>query len=799
MKGKNYKSVDNQLYTNDCGVSAVKTIYNICGFDLDRNYIKNQLPLHEQGAQFKDIKTFFEKHNFEASFKLIDLDSSIENINYLNSLTPFILTKKSRNTLHYVVVNKFVNKKVEIFDPAVTTPYKISISDLKQIIYYNESFIDYVDINERIESLVNHELKEYGIESNYTQETYVSLFNKLTYFTYVKDSFGFKDKEAEKGFLIDLIKNLDISTIPKQFRTLKYNNEKVKIKAPLVLSVKPKELKSQVTLPSSENTNIYWQLFKQLGQYQKLWGIYIFAALFSAITAQLAVFINQILIDDILPSYNLGTLSLFAIGLGVYKLFDLFTSIYKSFVGLHLGNMLDRYFLNSFDEKLNKFSLPYILTFKKGDLIERVSDSLKLKAFFQRFFTTILVDTFVAIYSLGILFFINWQISLIVLFVMILFYGWFKFITPYLKQNERIRYIRKADFLSRIIEKIEGIQVIKSFQIEFFQSQKIQQSVNQFLQIQLKNGYVSLLNNVVVSFIVIVSSLLIIVFLTRTAILEQVITLGQIVTFIALSTRVFSSLSNILNENLTLQENEVILRRSMDFEESGEVELRNTGIDQFEFETLEIKKLKFGYFKDEMILNDINLAVKKGEKIKIEGQNGSGKSTLSKILTALYVPSEGDILINDIPSNLYRHNSLKDKIILVSNEDQLFNDSIINNICLGKDVNERKIIQLAKQIDLYDYIVAKDEGLDYIINENGKNLSTGQRKKILLMRALLSSADILILDEVLSGMDVESRNKVETLIQQMNDKAFIIISHEPITNISFTNKYKISNGELNAF
>src|SRR5690554_2675597 len=347
----------------------------------------------------------------------------------------------------------------------------------------------------------------------------------------------------------------------------------------------------------------------------------------------------------------------------------------------------------------------------------------------------------------------DWHISLIVLCVMVLFYGWFKFITPYLKQNERIRYIRKADFLSKIIEKIEGIQVIKSFQIEFFQSQKIQQSVNQFLHIQLKNGYVSLLNNVVVSFIVIVSSLLIIVFLTRTAIINQIITLGQIVTFIALSTRVFSSLSNILNENLTLQENEVILKRSMDFEEAGEVELRNTGIDQFEFETLEIKNLKFGYFKDEMILNDINLVVKKGEKIKIEGQNGSGKSTLSKILTALYIPSEGDILINDIPSNLYRYNSLKDKIILVSNEDQLFNDSIINNICLGKDVNERKIIQLAKQIDLYDYIVAKDEGLDYIINENGKNLSTGQRKKILLMRALLSNADILILDEVLSGMD----------------------------------------------
>ena len=236
----------------------------------------------------------------------------------------------------------------------------------------------------------------------------------------------------------------------------------------------------------------------------------------------------------------------------------------------------------------------------------------------------------------------------------------------------------------------------------------------------------------------------------------------------------------------------------MDFEESGEVELRNTGIDQFDFEILEIKKLKFGYIKEEIILNDINFCIKKGEKVKIEGQMVLGNQHSVKILTALYTPTEGDILINNISNKLYKHNSLKDKIVLVSNEDQLFNDSIINNICLGKDINDRKIIQLAKQIDLYDFIIAKDEGLDYIINENGKNLSTGQRKKILLMRALLSSADILILDEVLSGMDAESRSKVETLIQQTSDKAFIIISHEPITNILFTNKYKISNGELNA-
>ena len=86
--------------------------------------------------------------------------------------------------------------------------------------------------------------------------------------------------------------------------------------------------------------------------------------------------------------------------------------------------------------------------------------------------------------------------------------------------------------------------------------------------------------------------------------------------------------------------------------------------------------------------------------------------------------------------------------------------------------------------------------MEYIINENGKNLSTGQRKKILLLRAFFSSAEIIILDEVLSGMDNESRTKVENWIDEIRDVTFIIISHEPITNINFSQKYKIANGEL---
>jgi subfamily B ATP-binding cassette protein HlyB/CyaB len=307
---------------------------------------------------------------------------------------------------------------------------------------------------------------------------------------------------------------------------------------------------------------------------------------------------------------------------------------------------------------------------------------------------------------------------------------------------------------------------------------------------------VDLINKAVVAIIIIFSSLVIMVFLTKSAIETQIITLGQIVTFIALSSKIFSSLKGILDDNMTLQENEVILKRYLDFNENATVS-KTRGIENFQIEEIEFKNINYGYLPNELVLKDINIKIFKGEKIKIEGINGSGKSTFGKILTTLYQPNGGTILINNQDKKFYDDEKMGGKILLVTNEDILFNDSIYNNIALGKDLSVSDILANAKAINFYDFIAAKEDGLDFMISENGKNLSTGQRKKILLLRALFADTEVIILDEVLSGMDNESRDKVESLIDDDKNKTYIVISHEPVHNIKFSKNYKLTNGELN--
>ncbi|MBI3481908.1 MAG: hypothetical protein HY015_02850 [Bacteroidetes bacterium] len=602
--------VDHQLRANDCGVSAIKTVFNIFEKEISRDYILDNVFLDEKGSSMSDIKKFFDSQGCKSKFKFLDINVLSKDLTSLKALFPFILPVKRTNELHYVVVNGIKRNKLRIFDPSRVNAYYLSFAELKAIVHYSDSYWELADLKERMEALCAPELQRYNITLNgYLQrEDYASVFNKLVYFSHIRDKFGFKDEEVEKAFLKDILYNNDIS-VPKQFRQLKNQNEKIKLSAPLALSIKSVPDENERPKNESPEESIYMRLLGEVGKNKRLWYIYLFTALFAASVAQCTVFVNQILIDHVLPSFQLNILTLFAIGFALFRIFNLLISQYKYFVSIHVGNILDNYFLTTFNDKLDRFSLRYTQTFRRGDLSERLSDSRTLKTFFLSIFSSILVDSFVSLYSLGLLFFINWELTLLIVAVMILYTLWFKLITPYLKSNEKKRFAMKANFISKMIEKIDGNQVIKCFRLESTFSHRIKKSIKELLDIQVKTKYIDLLNVGVVSIISTIAYTLIVVFLARNSIYSQSLSFGQLITFIMLSERVFSALSGILSQNLSLQENEVILRRYFDFNEAPKASMHEQGIKDFTIETLSVNKLNFGYNPSNFILKDIDFSI----------------------------------------------------------------------------------------------------------------------------------------------------------------------------------------------
>ena len=198
----------------------------------------------------------------------------------------------------------------------------------------------------------------------------------------------------------------------------------------------------------------------------------------------------------------------------------------------------------------------------------------------------------------------------------------------------------------------------------------------------------------------------------------------------------------------------------------GDIEFKNVG---FIYDDSKIEALK-----------NFNLKIEKGKTIGIKGQIGSGKSTLANLVTRLYDTTSGDILIDNYPIKKYDLFELRKSIGYVPQEVFLFSDTIRNNIAFstGHDYTEAEIIQAAKDAGVYDNIMAFPEGFDTVVGERGITLSGGQKQRISIARAIISKPQILIFDDCLSAVDVETEELIlNNLKSIMKDKTSIIISH----------------------
>jgi subfamily B ATP-binding cassette protein MsbA len=181
-----------------------------------------------------------------------------------------------------------------------------------------------------------------------------------------------------------------------------------------------------------------------------------------------------------------------------------------------------------------------------------------------------------------------------------------------------------------------------------------------------------------------------------------------------------------------------------------------------------------------MVLNDINLSVKKSEVIAIVGMSGSGKTTLVDLLYRFFDATSGSILIDGKLIQDYKIASLRKQLSLVTQETFLFNDTIWNNIAFGceKEVTREEILEVGRAAHVDDFASNLDEGYDTLLGERGVKLSGGQRQRIAIARAILRNAPILILDEATSALDSESEKLVQNALHKLMEyRTSFVIAH----------------------
>ncbi len=193
---------------------------------------------------------------------------------------------------------------------------------------------------------------------------------------------------------------------------------------------------------------------------------------------------------------------------------------------------------------------------------------------------------------------------------------------------------------------------------------------------------------------------------------------------------------------------------------------------------IEFRYIEFDY-GERIVLRDINLTVRPGELVALVGSSGSGKTTLTNLLLRFYDPQRGSLCIGGADIRQVAIKDLRRQIGLVAQETILFNDTIRNNIALGRTgATDAEIEAAARHASAHDFIMEKPQGYDSVVGEKGVALSGGQRQRIAIARAILKNAPILVLDEATNALDAESERAVQKALEQlMQERTTICIAH----------------------
>jgi subfamily B ATP-binding cassette protein MsbA len=255
---------------------------------------------------------------------------------------------------------------------------------------------------------------------------------------------------------------------------------------------------------------------------------------------------------------------------------------------------------------------------------------------------------------------------------------------------------------------------------------------------------------------------------------------------------VSSSIANMTKANVSLERiNNILEEDERIIEKSQAIEINDLN------DSVEFNNVSFGYGQ-EVVLNSINLRVKKGSSIALVGESGSGKSTMMDLLTRFYDVESGEVLIDGVNVKELSIKSLRSLIGIVSQESILFNTSVKENIAFG-DVNPsiEKVIEAAKTANAYDFIMGLESGFDTVIGERGNKLSGGQKQRLSIARAIYLDPQILILDEATSALDTESEQLVQSALERiMLGKTTFIIAHRLSTIINADHIIVLSKGAI---
>ena len=390
--------------------------------------------------------------------------------------------------------------------------------------------------------------------------------------------------------------------------------------------------------------------------------------------------------------------------------------------------------------------------------------------------------------------YLDWLLTLIFALMAPIMAYYLRLVSPKLRKAGSEVQSTMGDMTSASEEAISGQRIVKIFESSIFEFKKFSQIVIRNRKMQTKLAQLSGANSFVIEVLASISLALVVYYSVGR------FTPGEFAAFVGALLMLISPIKKLTGINEQIQ---VGFAAAMSiFSVMDEKKEIDTGKKKLKKITghIEFKNVSFSYEKiKKLVLNNINLKIKPGEKIALVGKSGGGKTSLVNLIPRFYDLDSGSILIDKVNISDIKLNDLRHHLSLVSQDTILFNDTIYNNISYGslKNITPKKVKKAAEAANAIEFIDKLPDGFNHKIGDRGVRLSGGQKQRIAIARAILKNAPILLLDEATSALDSESEKFVQQALDNlMKGRTSIVIAHRLSTVRNADRIVVIDNGEI---
>ena len=464
----------------------------------------------------------------------------------------------------------------------------------------------------------------------------------------------------------------------------------------------------------------------------------------------------------------------------LFFLKNLFNYLALYFIA-NLRNGMLKDIRNRIYDKIVELPVSFFSEKRKGDFISRItSDVQEIQTSFLSMLELFVKEPLTLIFTLVFMIGISPKLTLFVLVFLPLAGLLISTIGKKLKSQSTQAQQENANFLTIVEESLSSLKIIKGFNAEDKFKRKFYSSTGRLNQILNTLLHRQNLASPMSEFLGVVVITIILWFGGRMVLIDNTMDASTFIGFLVLTYNILTPAKAISKATYSIQKGNASAERILEIlETESTIQDDRNAVKKESFDdTIEVENINFRYEK-ENVLKNFSMQVEKGKMIALVGQSGSGKSTIANLITRFYDVNEGVIKLDGYNIKGITKKSLRNLMGLVTQDSILFNDTVKNNIALGKDnATEEEIIDALKVANAWEFVKELPEGLETNIGDSGNKLSGGQKQRLSIARAVLKNPPIMILDEATSALDTESEKLVQKALENMmKNRTSIVIAH----------------------